>query len=82
MNIIISIFSGLVIGFSFKNLKKLSEQFEDVLMVDIKMIVAHAFAYSLNIVSLVLLEIAFLNKETKKSIDTIQVIFLFTSTAT
>jgi len=29
-------------------------------MVDVKMIVAHAFAYGLNIVSLVLLEIAFL----------------------
>jgi len=51
-------------------------------MVDVKMIIAHAFAYSLNIVALVFLDVAFLTVEPEGAVIAYQVIFIFTSTAT
>jgi len=62
MDVFLNFFAGLVIGFAFYHLKKLTEEFKDFLVFGVNMVVAHAICYVLSTVSIVALAIAFLTK--------------------
>ena len=79
---VINLFSCFAIGFSFCRLHKFSRLCEDDLMVDAKMMTAHALSYALTIISLVSLLSASLTPENEEFIHVEQYIFLFSSSAT
>lgn len=79
---VINLFSCFAIGFSFCRLHKFSRSCEDDLMVDAKMMTAHALSYALTIISLVSLLSASLTPENEEFIHVEQYIFVFSSSAT
>lgn len=80
--IVINLFSCLAIGFSFHRLHKFSRFSQNNLMVDSKMMAAHAFSYALTIISLLGLLLSTVKKENATFANSMQYIFIFSNAAT